>query len=399
LNCYNTGMFNWSSKSISRTRLVLLIDAGVIALMVVQDRPTKAGKILYKTHTIMQDDFLLGGDFSQRQAALRGKLRLVFNRVTRYMQKNHQPITEIDCVLGAPWATSMIRHEVETFSKPRSYTHRLEESILRKLLVSIVKEPSFVEQHSRELLGYQMPSVRLNGYHLDNPYEMKAEKVGITLLLGLISVPFKKMLSDLVGEYFHHNVNFMTLVDTVYPKMVERLNLHNGLLVYVSGERTYVIVISEGQLVTMSSFPRGSIQLIRTLAAKMETSTWHVTTLLSVLDHGGVSAAYDARISEMLQSILEGWVEDLVDSIRQENIQRYVQSLEQVFLIAPQSMCGIMCDEMNGTKDFRDVVGHQGEEFVCSSVSEEIRFGGNFVMPISLLDPTDANETKKKLIQ
>lgn len=263
------------------TKNTLIIDIGsasVGAGLVRISRRDTPTLLLSHRAPIMLREALSGSELARGTiAALRETLTLISRRAVLYTESGRvepQRIDDIVCICASPWylpKTKLLRiNRDSSFSLSRSLIGKLlgDEAALthsESLGASVGKE-------ELELIERLILSVRLNGYDTKNVFaeDIKSAELGLfaSFMPGTFGASVRRELERVFTArpvVFHSfPLMFYLAMRALAP------DLSRTLLVDVAGEVTDVILVEDGMIRGIASFPHGKRSIRRSLPVRSE---------------------------------------------------------------------------------------------------------------------------------
>ncbi len=218
------------------------------------------------------------------------------------LARERVPEDEIFVSLAAPWVSAQMTH----LSLRSAETLAVTPSLLARLREAEEGERAHGEQIEEKLFR-----ARLNGYETATPFGQKAQTVDFALfrsfappgLVGRIKAVISRHLSR--GSVSFHAFSLIAFASLreVAPDARDLLILDAG------GEQTEAIVVKQGALRTVASFPFGRNHLIRALIADGIPSSVG-KSMIRLLAEGGVGS-HLRRTADRVEQALRLWGEEV----------------------------------------------------------------------------------------
>jgi len=236
-------------------------------------------------------------------------------------QSNSGAPDEIFCVLSSPWYVSesrMIKIEKSVpFVLHKHYADELVKKEIDSLLVFYNKK--FSKSNSEpELIEYQVLSVFLNGYQVDDPINKKAKRVEMNIMASLSpKICISKIKETLLKTFHRRKVTFSSFTNLAFIGIQKKyINLNSYVLVDIGGEITDVNVISNGVLSHTISFPFGRRTFFRFLSNKLGKDISEIRPLFAMYMSDVLEKEEKEKMRLVLDSITQTWGEAFLESVK-----------------------------------------------------------------------------------
>jgi hypothetical protein len=227
----------------------------------------------------------------------------------------HQP-EYVQLVLASPWYLSQTRTIVYKKTTPFICTEKLIDGLIQKEIEYMMesdmgrfggfgKEAILVEK--------QLSLVKLNGYSTNKPYGKHAETIEIFLTITVAP----KIIVDFFSDVIRRNYGARTVGVTTSPYatfVVARDYFdaqHESMIIDVGEEITDVAFIKDSLFLYQHSFPMGTYELYRTIAAGGGQSSIEAKTLLETYRLGKLSAKARQGVESALVLYKKEWQKSL----------------------------------------------------------------------------------------
>jgi len=222
-------------------------------------------------------------------------------------------------VLAAPWCSP--RTETLTLSQKEPIT--ITEDVISTLVQHADGEnekvlgspdvprrslPQSEEQCERILL-----SARLNGYETGMPIGKSARTASFSFFQSSAPRALLRAIGDTVAHFVHlRRIRFHSYALSAFCALRELLsNTENFLFLDIGGEMTEAVIVREGELQEVFSFPVGRNHLIRALAKGTHSSPSAATGILALSREEIVHPEKSGLTASLLNSFRDSWLSEL----------------------------------------------------------------------------------------
>ena len=153
--------------------------------------------------------------------------------------------------IGAPWQRTELHEERITDTKPFIFS--------RKLAVEALKRAARIPAGST-LVDESIISVRLNGYQTRNPYEHRAHRASIAVLVSFVDTELNGRVTRALHNSFHHYRMYAIAGSSLRYQAMRLAFPHerNVIIFDATSSEVAVALVRNGTLVAVSEEPAAS---------------------------------------------------------------------------------------------------------------------------------------------
>ena len=155
------------------------------------------------------------------------------------------PIDTLLVSIGAPWQRTALHEERITNTKPFIFT--------KKLAAETLKRAALVPA-GNTLVDEGVISVRLNGYETRHPYERRAHRAAIAVLVSFVDTEISERIYAALHESYHERRRYAIAGSSLRYQAIRMAFPHerNAIIFDATGSAIAVALVRNGTLVAIS---------------------------------------------------------------------------------------------------------------------------------------------------
>ncbi len=258
--------------------------------------------------------------------------------------RKKKSVGEIVCALSAPWHISKASNIVLTHSESFTIT----ESLIRDLVERAEEEfeaailpdvPKAERARQATIIERKITAVRLNGYETPEPYGKHATDFHAEIILSAASRSFLDTVESAVHHRFIGDTahSFHSFLLAAFFTLREMKGVpEDFLLVVVGSELTELLVVKQGEISEIISFPAGTEHLVAGARRSAIADTPQVAeSFIKVWASGKAGPELAGQIEASAGDFGAEWIGYIRRAAGDANSDTGVFS-KQVYLIAPE---------------------------------------------------------------
>lgn len=231
---------------------------------------------------------------------------------TLIKNKDFERPKRLVCFLPSILYFSEIRTAKITYPEPKEITPKLVEDVITKEVEAFQKETLFrkdIPEGMPVLLEKKLVNIRLNGYQTPEPYGKKACEVSVSLFLSYTPDTILKKIQHRIQQFVHtEKIEFYGAIQALYELIEYHFKEQKHYILYnLTGEITELLIVRDGKLSQIVTYPFGKKTLIRKLKDALKVSHAEAETLLRLYLTGAISRTERPRVKEALDMVRKEW--------------------------------------------------------------------------------------------
>lgn len=244
---------------------------------------------------------------------------------------------KIVCTLSSPWLMVKNRSLRIVSDTPFVVTERAISDAIDKDIAELTKDlATTLPIEDVFLLEKSIIDLKVNGYHIENPYGKKTKGLDVVVTVGISSKKVVASISRIVGNIFHtQGLQFNSFPLVAFSAVRDMFpDKKEFLFVDITGETTDIMLVHEELFKEATSFSAGKNFLIRELAVAENTSHTQATSLLRMYLEERLSLKQSLSVGETVHKSKEAW------------LLRFEKALQKLDKTSPlPSMIFFSCDD------------------------------------------------------
>ena len=249
-------------------------------------------------------------------------------------------VKEVLISVSSPWYISRFKKEDirknDTFTVSSDHLKEIVQKAAQSLGVEIISQRDSQSQlfkSGSSVIEQQTMDLKINGYAIKNPIDIKARDLTISMMLSIIPQELGTFLGAVFDKYWS-NVRYqiMSFPHSHFKALnYLRLDQEDQVLIDVTGMRTELTYIKKGAIAKISYLNMGKNDFINYLSEVLDTKPFIAESEFKLFVEGGSTTKQEADISFILAGIEKRWKTELLDLIEQDvdfKKKKYVLSVD-----------------------------------------------------------------------
>jgi|GEM_PF-4123349 len=349
------GLFSWMhSGETVPLKLVLYLDIGKgnCRGAVVEIRKGKP-HILY---TIIGEGRISDKEEKDMSILAFSSLENVFDQMARIITRTSTKdrmlaAEEVYCILGAPYYlshTALITHKSE---KPFIVSPHFIDSLLKAETRTLLKahEGTLVGT-STETLHERIIDIKINGYHINNPYGKEAKEVTVSAFRTSVDKKVIESIESVVRKFTSARVSIEPLSLASFISLRNRVEAESDFLFMTIGsEVSEVSLVRNHSLLETVSFPFGKFSLVRHVARKLNIDPQEALPRLGLYHDNKLSQQEMFALQPIIKEAQAEWLSYLEHALI--NLSEETAVPAKLYLLADTDLKDIF-SEISSAKGF-----------------------------------------------
>lgn len=311
----------------TRTRHILNVDVGSasigVELLEISDGDLKRVVTLRK-----QIEFSKTLNYNKFLKDTEKAVRNVFEALIR---KTRIRPDVVHCYLASPWFVSErreinYRESGKDFDVKQSLIDDLTEQEVEQLTDKAQKEYGGKIGKDPDVLEVKVVDIRLNGYSTNKPANKMASQLDIVLFVSVFPVKFRDMMKSLVSSNLNtDDIKFHSLPCAAMCALRETKDAPDDFTILdINGEITDVVIVKNGSIYEIVSFPLGRNFFWRELSKKMDTNLDETINTYDLYVKKQIHGTINDKIQKFIAEISDLWVITFLESIQKSDYEFYL---------------------------------------------------------------------------
>ncbi|MES2953520.1 MAG: hypothetical protein V4674_03080 [Patescibacteria group bacterium] len=199
------------------------------------------------------------------------------------------------CILGSPLSVSHVRRAEAHFSDRALVSEQTQKDMIEGAVLSFKKEVAESFDVDEEvpkftLLDEEHLAYRANGYSIETLVGQKAQMIALDLLLSVTPAAFNTMLEETVRAEFPRAVlSSKARAFALFQTLSSSTALGDLVIVDVAAHDVELVVVREGRISEIGTFPFGKEVVLRLLGKELGCEKEVVSSTLLATHAGAVS--------------------------------------------------------------------------------------------------------------
>ena len=228
-------------------------------------------------------------------------LKRANNRLIQKLGQTH--IKRVYYIFSSPWAATQTKVITMHEESPFVFTKGLVEKTIASYGAKELGD-------TLTILEKRVIGVKLNGYHVSDPYGKKAQSADISLFVSFVPKDLFKKITDIARTTYHAKdtkafscalASFSAIRDTFHEE-------NDFMFLDVGGELSDLTIVKEGLIAETGSFPLGGHFLLRALKKALSVSTEEATSLARLYEDGAAEDSLVKKLKPVIDQTAFDWV-------------------------------------------------------------------------------------------
>ncbi|MCF7833828.1 MAG: hypothetical protein K9L98_02845 [Candidatus Pacebacteria bacterium] len=265
-------------------------------------------------------------------------LSILLNKVRA---KKMESPSKIQCILASPWYISEFRKIIFKKNTPFIFSNKMASDILKKEVEVFKKEKYelYGDLENGEVLPIEMKTLKttLNGYSTDTPYNQKARELKMEIFISLGSKMFIQKIKDTVEEQLpEREIKFSSFAFHSFTSARDMFPKENFILLAVGGEISDILLVKNGSMNALSSFPVGSNHFIRQVSNTNNISFTEATSLINRYNEGHASNNVIANLVQDINIFENSWLSSF-----EKNLYEHTEDIALPYIVFVSAESGL----------------------------------------------------------
>ena len=217
------------------------------------------------------------------------------------------------CVLSSPWHISQTRTILMKKDKSFAITKKLIDELVAEEINNFKKSPLVKERASSDknvLIESKVTQIKLNGYETNRPEGKTAETLQISAFFSLSPEDVMNTFAERIKKVFNiEKIYFNSFPLASFAAVKKALERQDFIFVDISGETTDVLLVKDGTLAEIITFPLGKKSAVRELVKKLKTTNEEALSLFYLYQEKKLSDETENKINGILSGPAENWLQ------------------------------------------------------------------------------------------
>ncbi len=297
---------------------------------------------------------------------LKDTVRTLKKLFDQNQNKLPKKVDEIHCFLASPWFISQ-RREISYKKQGELFT--VKKSLIDELIQEGLKTSEGVEKKEHkgkigtnpEVLEAKIIDIKLNGYSTDSPEGKETNNLELSLLSSLFSAKAKEAMVEAIDTSInYHSIKFHTFPAAALCVLRDVEELPKDFVILdVNGEITDVILVKDGTIAEIISFPLGKNFFWRELSERLGTNMAEAKNTYELFNNKKIQGTHSDKIVKFLSDISAVWVNTFTEAVKSSSYEFFLPG--QVYLIVSDEQRSFY--EKCMSSDLLASVGHTNKPF------------------------------------
>ena len=249
---------------------------------------------------------------------------------------------KIFCVLSSPWYASQTRVIKLEKNTPFLFTSKLADSLIQKE-ISIFKEEHSTD-NKIEPFEFKNIKTMLNGYVTSDPFNKKAKKLEMTLLISMSGDKVLKSIEESIFKHFHSkDIEFSSFAMASFAVVRDMFTRQEDfMLIDIAGEVTDISIIKKDVLSDSISYPLGRNFIIRGVADRLNLTLSEAKSFVYLYKDRHAIESTEKKLDSVISKLKKQWLDEFQKSLA--NISNDVSIPSTIFITVDQDFADFFGD-------------------------------------------------------
>ncbi len=347
-------MHKFSLFGQQRKKIIVLIDIGSTSISAAYVGVDNASKdirpiIYYSTRSLisLRDNITPAGAVAD--ALTKATKDLLITGAPALARATNQTIyiDKIVISIAAPWQEV----RVQTQQKIEKKSFRFTKSVMDDMVASVFSQLA----RGRVITNSMVVSISLNGYPVNNPFNVKTKEAKIVVLGSYVAKEIADCVTDIVTQAFHTDALEITAFAPIAYAVLRSLypREQDILIIDITGEATDVVIAKNGVLTDIVNTKRG-LNVLRKNAQDAGIRTTEPSESFYAIEHAVlIDKEHNARFTARMQQARALWLQDIAQILQALNA-RYVLP-KNVFLLVDEEAVSFIKRQFDEAPIFKKI--------------------------------------------
>lgn len=231
---------------------------------------------------------------------------------TRLLKESgHIKIRSVYYIFSSPWAVT----QTKVVNITEKHPFVVSKGLIDKAISS---EDSQASDKTLKLIEKKIIDIKLNGYHISDPYGKKATEAEVSLFTSFIPKALFDSVQD-VARLTYHSKNTKAFSCALASFSAIRDIFHEDsdfMFLDIGGELSDLMIVKDGLVAETGSFPLGGHFLLRSLKNTLSISAEEATSLAHVYEDNTIEAAFAEQIGPVIEDAAKEWATHFRNAVR-----------------------------------------------------------------------------------